>query len=122
LSQGHQIDDAHGDSALEKCGAFRDENVAVFRSVLVCWADDLDGSEKPTPAPHVQDPNLVIIKIGQRGFDGHAWLWRSPDDCCHSALIFTHRGLEHSVALECRDIDFHLRAGVNSWLGDITRW
>ena len=27
LSQGHQIDDTHGDPALEECGAFRDENL-----------------------------------------------------------------------------------------------
>ena len=98
--------------------ALCDKDIAVFRSVLVRRADDFNGGHQTPSALRIENPNLVLIVIGQGGFDGNAWLRGSPDGRRHAASIFVHRGMEQTLFLERRDIDFDLRAGMH--LGSAT--
>jgi hypothetical protein len=121
FSHGHEIDDANGDAFLKECSALRDKDIAVFRSVPVRGADDFNGGHQMPSPLRIENSNLLLIVIGQRGFDSNAGLGWSPDSHRHAASIFAHRSMGQSIFLERRDVDFDLRTGMHSWLGHIPR-
>jgi hypothetical protein len=74
LSHCYEIDNTNGNAFLKESRALCDKDVAVFRSVLVRGADDFNGGHQMPTSLRIENPNLVLIEIGQGGFNGDAWL------------------------------------------------
>ena len=43
--------------------ALGDKDIAMFRSILVRRTDDLDGRDQVSPAPRIEDPDLVLVVV-----------------------------------------------------------
>src|SRR5262249_50638822 len=57
----HHIDNDDRDTLVKQAGALGDKRTPMLRSVLACWADDLNGGYQPAMRFLVVDPRLVDI-------------------------------------------------------------
>ena len=59
VPDGHQINNADRHAFLEQGQAPGDEDIAMFRSILVRRTDNLDGRDQVPPVLRMVDPDLV---------------------------------------------------------------
>ena len=69
VAYGNQIDQYQRNSLSQQSGALGRELMTVLDAILVPRTDDLDGGHKTTAAANVVDADLILVEVGQLGFD-----------------------------------------------------
>jgi hypothetical protein len=105
------IDDADRDTLLEQGRAFPDKRIALFRPILVPWADQFDGGDELPTAFRVVNANGILVVIGNLGLDGDGRFGSRPHSRRRTSIVRTLQ-TRRVIALVGGDIHFDLRTGM----------
>jgi hypothetical protein len=121
MPNGHEINDADCYAFLNQCSTLGNKGIPMLGTIFVRGTNDLQRrNQTPTPL-YVVDSDFVFVKIGELRLDGEAR--RRPHGGCYASVSFTDAvGKWRIVVFKSRDVDFDLRARVNSGLGYIPGW